>query len=129
MRVFRFKSRRMGVALVAAWALMLQALMGAFTPGMAASAPLLDAFGNPLCITSPAGDDTGPRHHDTLTDCCALACGMLVLFIPDGGALSSLSNPMRPAAQPIGFARESSMPVFGPEGWSILPRSPPPTLA
>ena len=55
--------------------LVLQTLGSAHAMGAGSGPYLLDAFGNPLCITSGAhGDDGQPVRHGTLKDCCALGC-------------------------------------------------------
>lgn len=103
------KSRRDGnavwLALGLAIALLLQTLGTAHATALGGKPVLLDAFGNPLCITSgehgSAGDDT---RHGTLTDCCALACtvaaqtngappDVVALRLPDQRLIAALFNP------------------------------------
>lgn len=118
----------MGVAFVAAYMLVLQGLLGAFTLGAAAASPGLDAFGNPLCITSgssaPAFDGTG---HDGPASSCAIACGMVAPVAADGRAPNSLSNPLVPLAA---SAPAPDCPVgstFALQRGPGSPRSPPAT--
>ena len=81
-----------GVALVAAWLLVLQSMVGA--PALSASSAQLDSFGNVLCTThgikTVPGGDTGHT-----PDCCFLGCaafGTALATPPEAGALlASLS--------------------------------------
>lgn len=62
------------VALVAALVILLQGLTTAWADGRMAGAPLLDIFGNPICLTdsvdqSPTGDD-----HAKVPNCCTFGC-------------------------------------------------------
>lgn len=97
MRAFRMKTWTMGGALVASYMLVLQILVGSFAMGAATAGPMLDVFGNPLCITSsaPVGTDTDRTTHSALPDCCTVACSM---FAPataeDRTATNWLSNPL-----------------------------------
>ncbi|MCV0395531.1 MAG: hypothetical protein K5872_16845 [Rhizobiaceae bacterium] len=62
------------VALVAAWMLVVQSIVGAMAQG---TGPVpLDVFGNALCITSThasPGQGGLPRH-DLIPDCCQAGC-------------------------------------------------------
>jgi hypothetical protein len=60
----RGKLSSKGVALVAAYMLVLQALFGAFASGAAAGTAILDDFGNPLCITSHVPGPSGGEGRD-----------------------------------------------------------------
>lgn len=74
-----------GIALVAAYLLFLQAAISGFISGASAAPLSLDAFGNPLCITStdvgsPAeggGDHQSP-------ECCLSACAMFAPVLASG---------------------------------------------
>ncbi|MCB1468947.1 MAG: hypothetical protein KDK08_17820 [Rhizobiaceae bacterium] len=71
------RQRHLGLieAIMLALMLVLQTLGSAHAVGAGSGPYLLDAFGNPLCITSGAhGDDGQPVHHGALKDCCALGC-------------------------------------------------------
>ena len=112
------------VALVAGCLLLVQAFTSAWASGAMPLGPRLDAFGNPLCITSTDNDDpTGG--HSKLPDCCVLgcsaavpplaapACGSIVLALPLQRSGSGLSvrivvraeiqdhNPGSPRAPPL----------------------------
>jgi len=66
-----------GLALVAAFVLVLQSVLGTVTLERMPAFPQLDAFGNPLCI-SATHSDSG-RHddgHGQPADCCLLGCQM-----------------------------------------------------
>lgn len=73
------KANRHGrtIAFIAAVLLVLQALAASLAIGSSASAsPLLDAFGNPLCITSHQGPEQDGAGHTALPDCCTVSCSM-----------------------------------------------------
>ncbi|MBL0934905.1 MAG: hypothetical protein IBJ07_09155 [Rhizobiaceae bacterium] len=88
-----------GVALVAAYMLVLQALFGAFAFGAAAGVPLFDDFGNPLCITSHEPGHAGGegRDHSGMPDCCAPGCSMFAPVTDGDREPNALSNPLRVA--------------------------------
>ena len=126
----KLKPRQMGFALVAALMLVLQAAAGAYALGMAASAPL-DAFGNPLCITSTDSVDirSGLPDHNTLTDCCAVACSMFSAAATDERATPSVHNPLARVAGLFTPVFDAVKPVIAPERSPGSPRSPPGLLA
>lgn len=114
------------VAFVAAWMLVLQVLLGGFALGAAAS-PLLDTFGNPLCITSSDAPAAGLGHteHTTLPDCCTVACSPFAQAANDGRA-HSIANPLRAATPRLHAAFDAVGPAFALDPGSGSPRSPPP---
>lgn len=73
----------MPIALVAAAVLVLQSVFSAWALG--ATQPMLDAFGNPLCITSADGHSPGPSDHSKLPNCCALGCMGVSHALPVSG--------------------------------------------
>lgn len=119
----------MGFALVAAYMLVLQAMLGAFAMGAATASPMLDAFGNPLCITSTdaAVQSDGGRDHGTLPDCCGSACGMLAPLTVEDRTPHSLFNPIAPV-QHVEFARDAAVYPPAPDHDPGNPRAPPFTL-
>ena len=130
MRHFRLMSGRTGIALVASYMLVLQALFGAFALGADASAPLLDAFGNPLCVTGSgkAGIDNHRGEHTPLPDCCTAACNMSVADVADGRSRHSLANPLpvSPAQSRASFEVVADVPAL--ERAPGSPRPPPSML-
>jgi hypothetical protein len=74
-------SSRLGIALAAACLLVLQAVVGAFAIG---SSPQVDAFGNPLCVTSldSSGQGSHDAGHSKLAGCCTLGCSMFAPVLP-----------------------------------------------
>lgn len=66
---------RLGIALVAAYLLVLQSVFGAFALGIGPQQ--LDAFGNPLCIGSGDHSGSGKTDHGSLPNCCTLGCPMV----------------------------------------------------
>lgn len=68
--------RGLPVALLAALAIVLQSLL-LHAPLASHTTVPVDAFGNPLCITSPAGDDTDPAGGQAdPPPCCMFGCAM-----------------------------------------------------
>ncbi len=121
----------MGVAFVAAYMLVLQALIGAFALGTAAASPMLDAFGNPLCITSTdfTDSDSEQGNHSALPDCCTTACNMFAPVTADERNASSVANPLAIAAEKLDPDFEFFGRVLSPERNPGSPRSPPLTAA
>jgi len=115
-----------GVAVIAAYMLFLQGLLGAFAVG-SADAAQLDVFGNPLCITSgehgAAGTDTA--HHETMPDCCAVSCGIVAPAAHEDRSPHSLANPLAVAAQPMPAPFAAIAHRFTVEQRPGSPRSPP----
>lgn len=71
------------LAFVAAIVLVLQAFLTAWSTGAMPLSPALDAFGNPLCVTSAefASGDTDHQPGD-LPNCCTLGCSMVAPLLP-----------------------------------------------
>lgn len=72
------------VSFAAAAVLLLQMALSAWATGAMAASPHLDAFGNPLCITSVDGPGfgldgglPGGGDHSKLPDCCTFGCSMV----------------------------------------------------
>jgi hypothetical protein len=85
------RTGRMAVALVAAWLLVLQSMVGAFALGGASAAAPLDGFGNVICTHDGAagfpGSDRRPAHPPA---CCVLVCSLASPALaapPDAGPL------------------------------------------
>ncbi|MHB2267314.1 hypothetical protein [Aliihoeflea sp. PC F10.4] len=116
----------MRTAIFAAFMLFVQLLVGGFALGTAAAAPpMLDIFGNPLCITSADhdGDEDG-KGHTGLPDCCAPGCTMFAPVKSADRAPLALSNPLEApvACRPMAVA------IVGPadaEHEPGNPRAPP----
>lgn len=127
MRYRGLKSWNMGVALVASYMLVLQALIGAFALGAAAASPMLDAFGNPLCITSTDSTDTGSDRtsHSAMPDCCTIACNMFAPVTTDERAPSSVANPLPLAVEKLTPDFITVGRILSPEESPGSPRSPP----
>lgn len=128
MSYFREKSGRVGVAIIAAYMLVLQSLVGAFALGTAAASPvLLDAFGNPLCITSSLGADSDAENgnHSAMPDCCTVACSMFAPITAEERAPRSLYNPVARITQPAEPVYESVTVSFALLRSPGSPRSPP----
>lgn len=107
----------MPVALVAAYLLLLQSVLGAFAFGISPSAAQLDAFGNVICTHDGAGQlPDSDQHPSHLPTCCMLGCSMLSsVHAPPPNAVLALANrsieilAFVPAASPhLDFPRERS---------------------
>ena len=65
------------LAFIAALLLVFQTLGASLALGAAASAPLLDAWGNPICATSADGTPAHEGDGSKLPPCCTLNCPMV----------------------------------------------------
>lgn len=113
---------RSGVAFVAALVLLLQSLLPA---GAHAAGPLLDIFGNPLCISGADGHSpVPPNDHSQLPDCCAANCsGFAHAAVEPDLADTEIAHP----AVPHGFTIIAHADVhIAPDEYSPgKPRGPP----
>ncbi|SFI63236.1 hypothetical protein [Aerobium aerolatum] len=131
MRAFRLKTWTMGIAFIASYMLVLQVLVGAFAMGAATASPMLDIFGNPLCITSSSSSESdGDRStHTALPDCCTVACSM---FAPataqDGNPANWLSNPLVIETTRVSTPADSLPPSSPLDVGPGSPRAPPATV-
>lgn len=116
-----------GVAMIAAYMLILQGLLGAFATGVANAATDLDAFGNPLCITSGelASVDADGSHDQTLPDCCSAACSMFSTVTNDDHAPHALDNPLRVGVDATAATAAAACLGFALKRGPGSPRSPP----
>ena len=116
------------VAFIAALVLVLQSFLSAWATGALAAAPMLDAFGNPLCITSVDHDDTTPANdHSKLPVCCTFGCNMaapLLAAAPEDGI--ALLRPI--PADDVRFDRSEAFHIQGPGHVPGSPRAPPVTV-
>jgi len=103
------KRRRHGrfglVAVAVAIVMALQILLGTFAMAANAATPMVDAFGNMLCINSAEGDDSGStpnKDRPLLPECCTLACGLVHSFVPADTSVAALFNPLsEPLQRPV----------------------------
>jgi hypothetical protein len=124
---FRMHDRRVPIALAAAALFVLQSLFSSWAVAGPAQ-PLLDAFGNPLCITSVDGHAPAPPgDHSRPSDCCMLGCAGFSHALADAGdASSALVHPPVPLALAYGDERQFS--VEPAEHNPGSPRAPPLTI-
>lgn len=124
---FRRKGWSFGVALVAAYLLVLQAAVGALALG--AGTMQLDAFGNPLCITSVdhAGKAGGTADHARLPDCCTLGCSTVSAAVATQPQPFALFAPLPAARIAVGH-RLAVEPFRTRHGDPGRPRGPPLTI-
>jgi hypothetical protein len=117
------------VAFIAALLLVLQAIAASLAIGSSASAsPMLDAFGNPLCITSHQAPEQDGQGHTALPHCCTVSCSMFAAAMDSGRAEVSLANPL-----PVADSSRHAAFDVAPEPNQAArrpgsPRSPPPTM-
>ncbi len=119
--------RGSAVAFFAALMLVVQSFLSAWASGALAAAPVRDAFGNPLCITSVDHDGTTPADdHAKMPDCCTSGCSMgsFPLVAASGAGIgllrSSLSDDVR-------FDAIAAFHIQRPDHDPGTPRAPPVT--
>lgn len=120
--------RGSAVAFVAACVLVLQSFLGAWATGAYAATPMLDAFGNPLCITSIDHDGTTPAHdHSKTPDCRTFGCSMVSPLLAAAPSDEiGLSRPL--VADDTRYQLVQSFDVQGPDHDPGSPRAPPLTI-
>lgn len=130
MKALKPKSWNMGVAVVAAYMLMLQGLLGAFALGAANALPMMDVFGNPLCITSAEASASLPdeRPHTGVPECCTVACSMFSALGAGDRTSSSLANPLSTPAAALFQPATVIIAPFTLERGPGSPRAPPSSL-
>ncbi|MEQ1941677.1 hypothetical protein ABMA32_04555 [Mesorhizobium sp. VNQ89] len=125
----RIEQKRRGtvIAFVATLLLFMQALAGAYATGAAAASPMLDAFGNPLCMPGmeQSGGDADGSGHKTLPDCCTVSCSMFLSTVSDDRPTHSLSNPLSTSVARTCSVLDAHSPAFALERRSGRPRAPP----
>ncbi|BCH33280.1 hypothetical protein MesoLjLc_52100 [Mesorhizobium sp. L-8-10] len=119
---------RWWIAFVAGFVLVLQAFAAGWAAGAMPSGPQLDAFGNPLCITSidhDDGDSTGD--HSKLPNCCTFGCSFASFTVaaPSGDGFALL----RPLSHPDVFHNtRPGVRAEAPDHDPGSPRAPPLTI-
>lgn len=96
--MFKKKQKpRTFAALVAACVIVFQSFFTAWAASAMPIQPMLDIFGNPLCITSFDGSKSPIGDHSKLPDCCNVGCtmGSSVLAVPPAAHV----EPLRPLLQ------------------------------
>jgi hypothetical protein len=90
-----------------------------------AGEPMLDAFGNPICIGGTVSDGGGPvGDHGKVADCCTLGCSGFSQALPDADravrfvVAPRLSDTFAPVGRPA-----IRVPAFAHDPGS--PRAPP----
>lgn len=116
------------VAFIAALVLVLQSFLSAWATGAFAATPMLDAFGNPLCITSVDDDGATPASdHSKMPDCCTFGCNMAASHLasaPDDSV--SLFRPL--ASHGVRFEFVQPFHIQSPDHDPGSPRAPPVTI-
>lgn len=85
-------SRFRPLPFVLASVLLLQTLVSAWASGAMADGPMLDIFGNPLCITSTAHPGGAPAdNHSSALNCCTFGCSAVSLFEPSPDTQGALA--------------------------------------
>lgn len=118
----------MPAALVAAYVLVLQSLLGAFALGAGPAAAATDTFGNVICTHDgaagrPAGNDQdhGQGHRSS---CCTLGCAFSASAL---GPAPDAALHLRTAFAETGAAMAPApgQPLFSRHRWQANPRAPP----
>lgn len=123
MTVARRTRRSMTVAFAAAYMLVLQSLLGAFTFGMG-TVGQTDTFGNVICTHAGPAEQPRPDPHQQTPSCCILGCAFSGL---------GLGTPPEAAPAPtLAFAERIVHPSpdterspFSRHRWQANPRAPP----
>lgn len=126
MKHVRQKQSRIGIALFTSCMLVFQALVTAFAMGPAQAVPVLDAFGNPLCITGTEAPAHNRADHAVPADCCTVSCSMFASVFADDRTPHSLFNPLSASVPRESLAAEPILRAFVSERWLGSPRAPPP---
>ncbi len=125
MRNRRTSASNIVFTMIAAFALVVQMLFGSVLLGSAVAAPILDDFGNPLCITH--AETSGPSDHkdsSKLPQCCTQACSVLAPVLAPQFSDNFLSNRLETNSKPV-TAEADPGPFERPETSPGKPRAPP----
>lgn len=118
------KGQNLFIIATVALVMLVQSFVLAWSAAAAPSRPMLDIFGNPLCITSVEHDGE-PQDHSKLPNCCTSGCGLASWFLAAPELQSTQVEWTGPALfQAPRFSRSvvSSLPPERPG----RPRGPPP---
>jgi hypothetical protein len=67
--------KRASTAILAAVLFVVQMMISSWAMAGSVGQPMVDAFGNPLCVTDADGNPVGPsKDHRELPACCAIGC-------------------------------------------------------
>lgn len=102
----RDRTKWSAIAFLAALVFVVQTSLSLWAGAVAAATPMLDAFGNPLCITSMDGDGAAPAGgHGAPTNCCTLGCSTagLALAEPDLEAVPAFEPEVSPVEPRVAF--------------------------
>lgn len=113
------------IAFMAAVAFAVQFFLAAWAAGAMPAAPGLDAFGNPLCITSGDHGAGSSGGHQALPVCCVLGCNAALSFsalTPQDGA-AGFVPPL--VLSHLLVVPRKTVSVAAPEYRSGNPRAPP----
>ena len=126
MHPFRHKRGSL-TALVAAFVLVLQSSLTVWASAVAPADPMVDGWGNPLCITSMDQDGDDPvSDHSAMLDCCMLGCGALSAA-PAAPSDASIPLPPQLRSDALPDARKAAV-VRVPDHHPGSPRAPPLTI-
>lgn len=117
--------RRSVVAAAAAFVLFLQAFLTAWSVAAAPATPMLDAFGNPLCLTGADQDVSNvPDGQAKLPNCCTMGCGGAAPALPAPETSHDIS--WLTGSDLDGTPRVAdAFPAIGPDHDPASPRAPP----
>lgn len=120
--------RRSGtaVALAAAFVLVLQSFATAWASGAMPLGPMLDGFGNPLCVTGVVHDDGAPAgDHSKVPNCCTLGCGIAAPIVPAASDAAAVWPRMPIGGKAAGWPAVSAPILDQPDHDPGSPRAPP----
>lgn len=122
-------SRFRPISYVLACVLLLQTVGSAWASGIMAGGPILDIFGNPLCVTG--SDMPGSLHNGGAPDkypggqnCCTFGCSVVAPFEPARDLHDALAM-LWPPEKVDAPGHERPIRLQPPGHWPGNPRAPP----
>ena len=120
--------KRSLTAILAAVVFVVQMMLSSWAMAASVGQPMVDAFGNPLCVTDAGGNPSNPpKDHNKLPACCTIGCSAfsagLVAFPADPARVS-----LAPSPEPAFTLPRASDPVVHLDHDPGSPRAPPVTL-
>lgn len=86
--------KRASTAILAAMLFVVQMMISSWAMAGSVGQPMVDAFGNPLCVTDADGNPVNPsKGHRELPACCTIGCSAF--------SASLLASPVEPASAPL----------------------------
>jgi hypothetical protein len=79
--------KRASTAILAALLFVVQMMISSWAMAGSVGQPMVDAFGNPLCVTDADGNSVNPsKDHRDLPACCTIGCSAFSAGLPASSA-------------------------------------------